>query len=433
MDPNNNPFNTQNSTNYPFKYPNSNNYIFQNQSSNKQGPQNIPNYGFPPNFIMSSSNPSYRPYYGMMPYSSQTPPDYSSTPMRNENISNVGVDEFPEFSTQMDIGAMRGGQGATPNADDSTPIRRKSPKWTTDQNLVLISGWIKYGTDSVVGRNQKSDSYWGKIADYCNEHCSFDPPRDGAACRNHYNYMSKILNKWIGAYDNAKRMQQSGWSENDVLAKAHELYSSGKSGHFLLMSERLVVHKGTTTVILEAVATYDLWIWHGNTPKVNFFVNQRPYNMAYYLADGIYPSYPTFVKSIRLPQSEPDKLFAKYHEGCRKDIERAFGVLQARFKIIREPARLWDINDLALIMRSCIILNNMIVEDERDIYAQNWTDYDQSEASKSSTPESFSTEVLPAFANHVRARSVMRDSNVHHELQADLVKHIWEKFGIFHD
>ncbi|XP_058783304.1 glutathione S-transferase T3-like [Vicia villosa] len=202
MDPNNNRFNTQNSTNYPFNYPNSNNYIFQNQSSNKQGPQNIPNYGFPPNFIMSSSNPSYRPYYGMMPYSSQTPPDYSSTPMRNENISNVGVDEFPEFSTQMDIGAMR---------------------------------------DSVVGRNQKSDSYWGEIADYCNEHCSFDPPRDGAACRNHYNYMSKILNKWIGTYDNAKRMQQSGWSENDVLAKAHELYSSGKSGHFLLMSEWLAV------------------------------------------------------------------------------------------------------------------------------------------------------------------------------------------------
>ena len=38
----------------------------------------------------------------------------------------------------------------------------------------------------------------------------------------------------------------------------------------------------------------------GNTPRLNFFVNQRPYNMEYYLADGIYPSYPTFIKSIRL-------------------------------------------------------------------------------------------------------------------------------------
>ncbi|XP_058772330.1 uncharacterized protein LOC131646248 [Vicia villosa] len=150
-------------------------------------------------------------------------------------------------------------------------------------------------------------------------------------------------------------------------------------------------------------------------------------------ADGIYPSYPTFVKSIRLPQSEPDKLFAKFQEGYRKDIERAFGVLQARFKIIREPARLWDIADLGIIMRSCIILHNMIVEDERDSYSQRWTDFEQSGESGSSAPQPYSTEVLPAFANHVRARSEFRDPNVHQELQADLVKHIWTKFGMFRD
>ncbi|XP_039685073.1 uncharacterized protein [Medicago truncatula] len=154
----------------------------------------------------------------------------------------------------------------------------------------------------------------------------------------------------------------------------------------------------------------------GKAPRVNYFVNQRPYNMAYYLADGIYPSYATFVKSVRLPQSEPDKLFAKHQESCRKDIERAFGVLQARFKIIREPACLWDIADLDIIMRSCIILHNMIVEDERDTYAQRWTDFEQPGGSGSSTPQPYSTEVLPAFANHMRARSELRDLNVHHEL-----------------
>ncbi|XP_039684958.1 uncharacterized protein [Medicago truncatula] len=184
--------------------------------------------------------------------------------------------------------------------------------------------------------------------------------------------------------------------------------------------------KGTTTIILEAVASHDLWIWHaffgcpgmlndinvldrspvfddveqGKAPKVNYFVNQRPYNMTYYLFDGIYPSYPTFVKSIRLPQSEPDKLFAKHQEACRKDIERVFGVLQARLKIICEPARLWNIADLGIIMRSCIILDNMIVEDERDTYAQRWTDFEQPGGSGSSTPQPYSTEVLPAFANH---------------------------------
>ena len=67
----------------------------------------------------------------------------------------------------------------------------------------------------------------------------------------------------------------------------------------------------------------------------------------------------------------------------------------------------------------------MIVEDERDTYAQHWTDYDQPEANVCNAPQPFSTEVLPAFANHIHARSELCDSNVHHELQADLVKHIW--------
>ena len=51
--------------------------------------------------------------------------------------------------------------------------------------------------------------------------------------------------------------------------------------------------------------------------------------MSYYLADDIYLSYPSFVKSIRLPQSESDKLFAKHQEGCRKDNKRVFVMLQA--------------------------------------------------------------------------------------------------------
>ncbi|XP_058758125.1 uncharacterized protein LOC131631351 [Vicia villosa] len=148
---------------------------------------------------MLSSNPNYRPYYGsVMSYSSQAPPYYSSTRMGNENVLIVGLDEFLEFSTQTTLGAMSGGQEATPNAEDLTPVCRKIPKWTTDQNLVLIGGWIKYGTNIVVRRKQKSDSYWGKIVDYCNEHCSFDPPRDGDVCINHYNYMNKILNKCTG-------------------------------------------------------------------------------------------------------------------------------------------------------------------------------------------------------------------------------------------
>ena len=49
--------------------------------------------------------------------------------------------------------------------------------------------------------------------------------------------MSKVINKWIGAYDGAKRLQGSGWSETDVLAKAQELFACGKNVQFTLMEE----------------------------------------------------------------------------------------------------------------------------------------------------------------------------------------------------
>ncbi|XP_052109233.1 uncharacterized protein LOC127741218 [Arachis duranensis] len=71
-------------------------------------------------------------------------------------------------------------------------------------------------------------------------------------------------------------------------------------------------------------------------------------------------------------KGEKRKLFAQYQEGQKKDVERAFGVLQACFAIIRGPARFWEKKKLANIMRACIILHNMIVEDERDAYAGNF-------------------------------------------------------------
>ncbi|KEH17624.1 hypothetical protein MTR_0004s0260 [Medicago truncatula] len=236
MDPNNNQFNTQNSSDYPFGYQNPNNYQHPNQfpnqhlqnpnqfpNQNPQNPnqfsnqhsQNMHNFGFASNFNHPSSFPNnFNPYQiSMMGYPSHTPPFNGYMPMMNENFQSVG--EYPEYSTQINRGGMTRANEVIPISEDTTPKSKRNPQpgWNTEQNLVLISGWIKFGTCSVVGRNQTSEAYWGKIAEYCNEHCSFDPPRDIIACRNRFNYMSKVINKWIGAYESAKRLQGSGWKE----------------------------------------------------------------------------------------------------------------------------------------------------------------------------------------------------------------------------
>nr|BAD36410.1 ribosomal protein-like [Oryza sativa Japonica Group] len=63
----------------------------------------------------------------------------------------------------------------------------------------------------------------------------------------------------------------------------------------------------------------------GKAPEVNYSINGHDYTMGYYLADGIYPSWATFVKTIPEPHGNKRKYFAKAHEAVRKDVERAFG------------------------------------------------------------------------------------------------------------
>ncbi len=56
-------------------------------------------------------------------------------------------------------------------------------------------------------------------------------------------------------------------------------------------------------------------------------------------------------------------------ESCRKDVERAFGVLKSRFAIIAGLSHFWRKEVLHDIMTTCIILQNMIIKDECDLNA----------------------------------------------------------------
>ncbi|XP_047326687.1 uncharacterized protein LOC124930380 [Impatiens glandulifera] len=76
-----------------------------------------------------------------------------------------------------------------------------------------------------------------------------------------------------------------------------------------------------------------------------------------------------YIHRVNSPSQTPkEKLFAKHQEATRKNVERAFGVLQTRFAIIRKPSLAWNRDVISKIMMACIIMHNMIVEDERDTY-----------------------------------------------------------------
>jgi hypothetical protein len=202
---------------------------------------------------------------------------------------------------------------------------------------------------------------------------------------------------------------------------------------------------------LEAVASQDLWIWHayfglpgsnndinvldtsplfksllnGEAPQCQFVVNGNTYRHGYYLADGIYPDWATLVKTISQPQGLERKYFAKVQEACRKDVERAFGVLQARFAIVSRPARGWRHGNLQLIMKACVILHNMIVEDERTLNVENF--YDTSATiSEVNLERSDARTDFSVFISNFRT---LRSQATHITLRNDLIKHLWAMRG----
>ncbi|XP_022030741.1 protein ALP1-like [Helianthus annuus] len=149
------------------------------------------------------------------------------------------------------------------------------------------------------------------------------------------------------------------------------------------------------TVMLEAVASQDLWIWHafygpsgsqndinvlqqsplfltqrnGTAPKCPFYVNNHLYKRGYYLTNGIYPTWSVFVKSFPYPHIPNGKKFKRQHEAARKDVERDFGVLKSKWGILNRPMRAMSVKKIRHVIYTCIIIHNMILKDDENAIA----------------------------------------------------------------
>ncbi|CAM8972647.1 unnamed protein product [Rhodiola kirilowii] len=221
--------------------------------------------------------------------------------------------------------------------------------------------------------------------------------------------------------------------------------------------------KGHPTIILEAIAWYDTWIWHsfigvpgaqndlnvfyksdifdpllaGISPRVTYKVNGSTYDNSYYLADGIYPRY-SFVKTIPNPQNDAEKLFSKKQESYRKDVERYFGILQSRWAILRHASMAHRLSVLKKIMLACIIMHNMIIEEE--FVEEEFIEHEEEDLYNPSIAFIVYDGPVDPNGNRIHHDPIERaersevfhnrlvtlqSAYLHTQLQSDLVKHNW--------
>jgi hypothetical protein len=105
----------------------------------------------------------------------------------------------------------------------------------------------------------------------------------------------------------------------------------------------------------------------GSAWGVKFEIGGNLYKYPYYLVDGIYSLWSTLIQPKKLvSQDQATSLFTKRQDSCRKDIEQDFGILKGQFQIVSKPALNWYPGNMNSIMKTCIILHNMIVESHLD-------------------------------------------------------------------
>jgi hypothetical protein len=50
----------------------------------------------------------------------------------------------------------------------------------------------------------------------------------------------------------------------------------------------------------------------------------------------------------------------------KKDVESCFGVIYAKWSMITYPCRVWTVSDMTDVMYTCVIMHNVIIEDDND-------------------------------------------------------------------
>jgi hypothetical protein len=164
-------------------------------------------------------------------------------------------------------------------------------------------------------------------------------------------------------------------------------------------------------------------VLRGHTPEVSFTVNGCEHHMRYYLVDGIYPSWPVFVKGILVHQQEKHRFFSMKQASVRKNVKCSFGLLKKMFNILVIPVRSYSQRILDLIMCDCNILHNMIIDDERD------DGYDDNYHIVTSIVTPLVTYKTPvSLTTILQSETYLTSELMFSNIQSNLIEHVWNKF-----
>ena len=84
--------------------------------------------------------------------------------------------------------------------------------------------------------------------------------------------------------------------------------------------------------------------------------------------DGIYPRFAYSVSPFPDPPTEVEVTSDRLQEAPRKDVERLYAVLTARFHVALYPEKYSTVEEMIAVTKAVAIRHNMVTEKRRDEY-----------------------------------------------------------------
>uniref|UniRef100_A0A0D3D637 No apical meristem-associated C-terminal domain-containing protein n=1 Tax=Brassica oleracea var. oleracea TaxID=109376 RepID=A0A0D3D637_BRAOL len=103
--------------------------------------------------------------------------------------------------------------------EETRAERRERRMWTPVDDVVFISSWLTHKIAAYFAASPKVSCREG---------------RESSHCKQRWQKINDVVNKFCGAYEAASREKRSGQNENDVLKLAHEIYFNNHNKKFTL-------------------------------------------------------------------------------------------------------------------------------------------------------------------------------------------------------
>ncbi|XP_018508590.1 glutathione S-transferase T3-like [Brassica rapa] len=165
--------------------------------------------------------------------------DFNPFTATNNFVDLLSSQQNPAFGTETSPQVPFYGNQATEDSNfgaETQGPRKERRAWSPGDDVLLISSWLNTSKDAVVGNEQRSNTFWTRIAAYYNAspQNAGSEKREARHCKNRWQKINDLVCKFCGAFEAATREKTSGQNDNDVLKQAHHIFYNNHKKKFLL-------------------------------------------------------------------------------------------------------------------------------------------------------------------------------------------------------